>query len=271
MTDDWYCTHDGRTLGPFTFRELEAMLPEVPNWRDLRVWRNGFSEWEKAGDLEEFASLAGARPARPTRQRVQRRTATAKTRAQNPPRTWSMTKVLSGVALIVAVVIGGAFGMVISNTAQEPATSTGDGSPQDGTQDKAQDRTQVGTQARIELQGQTKVQDRVEPEERRLQARIAKGLEGLGPTLPKKVDDLTTMIAASNEGTKVVFRYRLAVDGDRLNDNVKAKVRELATKDICAEKQSREVLDLGGSFQLAYADINGKPVTTVEIANGDCP
>jgi hypothetical protein len=115
------------------------------------------------------------------------------------------------------------------------------------------------------------VQDRVEPEERRLQARIAKGLEGLEPTLPKKVDDLTTMISASNEGTKVVFRYRLAVDGDRLNDNVKARVRELATKDICAEKQSREVLDLGGSFQLAYADINGKPVTTVEIANGDCP
>jgi len=263
MTDAWYCAHDGRTIGPFPLRDMKTMFVEVPNWSELRVWRNGFSEWERAGDLEEFADLPDGPPARPARQGAQRRSAPEQTKA----RRWPMTKVLSGVALIGAIVIGGAFGMVITRSVPEPTTTSRDESPHDG-QDRAQDRSQD----QIELQGQTKLAERTEPQgQTGLEERIAKGLEGLGAALPKKVDDLTTMISARNDGSKVVFGYRLEVDGSRLNENVKAKVRELATKDICAEKQSREVLSLGGSFQLNYTDISGKPVTTVDIANRDCP
>ena len=139
MTDAWYCAHDGRTIGPFPLRDLKTMFVEVPSWSELRVWRNGFSEWERAGDLEEFADLPDAGPARPARQGAQRRSAPAP--EQTSARRWPMTKVLSGVALIGAIVIGGAFGMVITRTV--PEQTPRDESLQEG-QDRGQDRGQDG-------------------------------------------------------------------------------------------------------------------------------
>jgi uncharacterized protein DUF4339 len=272
MTDAWYCAYDGRTAGPFTLRDLETTLAEVPGWKDLRVWREGFSEWRKAGDVEEFASLPGAPAPRP--QGAQGRSATAKGPQQNPARRRSIAKTLGGVAIIAVAIIGGAFGGVISRTMYELATGPSTATNGETTKPQGQIELQGQTelQGQAELQGQTKLQERTDAQERAtLQERIAKGFAGLGATLPKKVDDVTTMISARSEGTKVIFGYRLDVDGGRLNDIVKARVREVATKDICAERQSRDVLDLGGTFQLVYIDISGRPVTTVDIAKSNCP
>jgi GYF domain 2 len=272
MSDAWYCAHDGRTIGPFPLRDLKMMFAQVPHWRDLPVWREGFGEWRRAGEVEELAGIAPS--PRPRREGVRGRSATAKAPTQDPVRIRTSRKVLGGVAVIVAVVIGGAFGELISRTPDEPVTQSSATTADDTPQETARETPQ----ARPTLQGQSRLQEQAAlPEPGNVEARtslqeqIAKGFDALKGTLPKRVDDLTTMISAKNDGTEVTFGYRLEVDGARLNDDVKAKVRELATKNICAEKQSRAVLDLGGSFELVYTDINGQPVATVGVAKDDCP
>jgi hypothetical protein len=124
----------------------------------------------------------------------------------------------------------------------------------------------------------SKLQDRVTggatsptaPVYNKLEERIAKSFEGFEATLPRKVDDVTTMVSAKHTRATITFGYRVDVDGSRLGDQVKAKVREIATKDICGETHSREILDLGGSFHLDYVDKNEQPVTEVDIVKSNC-
>ncbi len=142
---------------------------------------------------------------------------------------------LGGIALLAMVIIAGVFGKYIANTVRGFGTR----------------RPAVTVDTKLE-------------------ERIVKSFEGFEATLPKKVDDLTTMVSAKHEGATVTFGYRVDVDGSRLGDQVKAKVREIATKDICSETRSREILDLGGSFHLDYFDKDEKPVTAVDIVKNDC-
>jgi hypothetical protein len=245
MADEWYYARDGEAVGPFTLGDLKAGLAQVPDWQDLRVWREGFDAWRKAGDVEELAGGSSAPLAVPKRQDAQARPPSkAATTEQRSPRKRSIGKVLAGIVLLAVIIIAGVFGKFIATTvkgfgARRPAVTV------DNKIDAAAEQA--------------------------LEERIAKSFEGFEATLPTKIDDPTTLISAKHAGGKVTFGYRLAVDGSRLSDQVKAKVREIATKDICAEKRSREILDLGGTFHLDYVDKDEKPVTAVDIAKSNCP
>jgi hypothetical protein len=223
MTDTWYYADNGRTVGPFTLQDLRATLSEFPSWKDLPVWRDGFSEWQKAGGIEELTGPTVAPPA------------TNESQAQDPPRTWPIGKVLGGIGVLLAVVIGAAFGKAISRAAYDFVAR-----PSAATITKG------------------------------LEERLAKSLAPFEATLPRKIDDLTTLVSARNEGTKMIFGNRLETDGGKIDDDMKARLREVVTKNVCADKQSRDILDSGGSYRFVYTDINTKPVTTVDIVRSDC-
>src|SRR5262249_39112 len=205
---------------------------------NLRVWRDGLDGWQKAGDLAEFAPETPAPapvPAPKRRDTPARAAAPAAAAEPRAPRKRSMGKVLAGTALLAVVVLAGGFGSYIASTVhglkmRAPAAS-------------------------------------VDP---KLEQSIAKNFEGFESTLPKKVDDVTTLVSAKHDGATITFAYRVDVDGSRLADQVKAKVREIATKDICGQTRSREILDLGGSFHLDYVDKNEQPVTQVDIVKSNC-
>jgi hypothetical protein len=237
MTDSaWYYADDGRVVGPFRLQDLQATLADVPDWKEMPVWRAGFSGWQAAGGVEEFAGLAVAPSSTLERQPVQDRSSTTEAPAQPPGRTWPMGKVVGVIGVLVAIVIGGAFGKLIGRTIYELVT-----------------RPSPATVSQ------------------KLEERIARGYAGFQAKLPIKLDDWTTVISARNEGTKLIIGYRLEVDGGRIDDELKARLRENRIKNVCAEEQSRSVLDLGGSFRFVYADINGKPVTTIDLVVSDCP
>ena len=235
MADEWYYAPDGQAVGPFTLHDLKAGLAQIPDWEKLRVWREGFDAWQRAGDVEEFAGGAAAPGPAPKRRDAEARSSATDARQPRSPRKWSIGKVLGGIALLAMVISAGVFGKYIANTVRGFGTR----------------RPAVTVDTKLE-------------------ERIVKSFEGFEATLPKKVDDLTTMVSAKHEGATVTFGYRVDVDGSRLGDQVKAKVREIATKDICAATRSREILDLGGSFHLDYVDKDEKPVTAVDIAKSNC-
>jgi hypothetical protein len=53
----WYHSAHAGQVGPLTVQELKDQLATNPDARRLFVWRDGMSEWRRAGDVRELHSL----------------------------------------------------------------------------------------------------------------------------------------------------------------------------------------------------------------------
>ena len=53
MSDEpaWWYEDQGESIGPLVLEELKAALSRRSNARETFVWRDGFSDWQKAGDI----------------------------------------------------------------------------------------------------------------------------------------------------------------------------------------------------------------------------
>src|SRR5262245_41801764 len=136
MTDSWYYAHDDQPAGPVSLRDLKRILARFPDGMELLVWRDGFVDWRRAGEVEELVG-PGAAPAPPPARPPERERAAAETTTQPSTRTQApattetpakkaapakkrwVGKVLGGFALIVAVLIGGYFGKELARAAQD--------------------------------------------------------------------------------------------------------------------------------------------------------
>jgi uncharacterized membrane protein YhaH (DUF805 family) len=67
MSDTWYYADQGQRVGPVPSQDLKAALTRMANGREVLVWRDGFPDWKRAGDVPELWSqpLAGAYAAPP--------------------------------------------------------------------------------------------------------------------------------------------------------------------------------------------------------------
>jgi hypothetical protein len=50
----WYYAEGGKPIGPMALTELTAVLSRVANAIDIPVWRNGFGQWQRAGEVREL-------------------------------------------------------------------------------------------------------------------------------------------------------------------------------------------------------------------------
>ena len=150
--DEWYYAHDGEAVGPFALRDLKAGLAKIADWQNVRVWRDGFDGWQRAGDVEEFAAPASPPGPAPRPRDAQARAAAADATPRRAPRKRSIGKVLAGVFLLAVVISAGVFGKYIANTVHGLGTR----------------RPVVTIDSKLEQ-------------------RIVKNFEGFEATLPKKV------------------------------------------------------------------------------------
>jgi hypothetical protein len=54
----WYYAEAGQPVGPLTLVELKRHLRPLPNVQDRMVWREGWDEWQRLGDVAEFREPA---------------------------------------------------------------------------------------------------------------------------------------------------------------------------------------------------------------------
>jgi hypothetical protein len=54
MSDGWYYLGAQGHIGPLGLQELKRTLAGFRNGKDVLVWREGFSSWERAGDVPEL-------------------------------------------------------------------------------------------------------------------------------------------------------------------------------------------------------------------------
>jgi GYF domain 2 len=53
VSDDWYYLSSQGHVGPLSLEELKETLASFQNGQDVLVWREGFANWTKAGDVPE--------------------------------------------------------------------------------------------------------------------------------------------------------------------------------------------------------------------------
>jgi hypothetical protein len=56
MSDHWYYTRDGQSVGPVSRAQLIAELLRSPYWHQERVWKPEYSDWQEAGSVDELSS-----------------------------------------------------------------------------------------------------------------------------------------------------------------------------------------------------------------------
>jgi hypothetical protein len=65
MTKDWHYAEGEKTVGPLDLKEMQSVLSEISDPRNLRVWKPGFKDWERAGNVPELAELIHKPPPLP--------------------------------------------------------------------------------------------------------------------------------------------------------------------------------------------------------------
>ena len=104
-----------------------------------------------------------------------------------------------------------------------------------------------------------------------IEAGLAKAVLDMRPGLPKRIDQVTTLMWVSYSGTKMIYDNRIEVDGSKIDESTKAKLSQLVTVNACGTPQSRKLLDLGGAYRYVYSDRNAKILLTVDISKNQCP
>jgi hypothetical protein len=67
VSDIWYFADQQGQVGPLGLQELKDALATVSDARDVLVWRDGFSDWKKAGDVPELRAQTVRPPPLPSR------------------------------------------------------------------------------------------------------------------------------------------------------------------------------------------------------------
>jgi hypothetical protein len=230
MIDIWYYADKKQPVGPFSLADLKADIQKIPNWKDLLVWRDGFTDWQKAESVNEILALFVTPPPIPTY-------SASKFLKPEPKKSsnWSVVRILLGIAVLAAVVVSGAFWQIIVKGVHDFLTPPS--------------LTTVAVD---------------------IEKGLADASVKMRAGLPKKIDATTTLTSVKYEGTKLIYENRIAMDGAKFDDAMKDKLRQSVTKNVCTMAETRRVLDLGGSFLYVYEDIEAKPVMTIDIAKHNC-
>src|SRR5664280_1536941 len=183
MEKNWYHAEGQGTVGPISIEQLRETLHSIPNWRDVLVWKEGFENWRKAGDVVELAiqppplphsvsipspSAAAGHSTKPTMEPEKKKSAVGKIAGG----------ALTVIVALVAVVIGRELGhqgyQVVATAIQTP-------------QERNSLINQGFQQAKVQLDAK----------------------------LPTKIDDSTTLTSVRVEDATLVYIYR--VEADRID------------------------------------------------------
>ena len=199
MSDAWYYVDNEEVAGPFSLADLRVTLRKSSNWKNLLVWRQGFNEWQRAGSSDEFLSRP-AMPPIPNSSDLELRP--ERTPAPEKSGNRPVARIFGGIVLLAVGGVVGAAWVILDKGAYEFGK---------------------GAYASVTRSWLGKNAGDIDDE-------YAKALVKLRAELPKKIDETTTLKWVKSEGTKLIFEILVAVDGAKLDDATKSKLRHSVTK-----------------------------------------
>ena len=104
-----------------------------------------------------------------------------------------------------------------------------------------------------------------------IEAAIVKSEEAIRPTLPKKIDELTTLVAIHHAGSKVQFDMvvDLGKAASRPTASFASQVRALVLPKVCNSEMVQS-LRIGASYEYVYRDQKSNDLGGFIISNSDC-
>jgi hypothetical protein len=108
-------------------------------------------------------------------------------------------------------------------------------------------------------------------EQAAIEAAIAKSEDAIRPTLPKKIDELTTMVAIRHAGSKVQFDavVDLSKAASRPTASFASQMRALVLPKVCNSEMVQS-LRIGVSYEYVYRDQKSNDLGSFIISNSDC-
>jgi hypothetical protein len=91
------------------------------------------------------------------------------------------------------------------------------------------------------------------------------------PTLPSKIDEITTLVRTSHAGNTLIYSYE--IDFDRTKKDAKifeVEIGKTVKQRICANATFRKPLDAGGTYTFIYNDKQSQPLALVKTTAADC-
>ena len=62
MREDWFYSGPEGRVGPISLQELQETIANHPNGENLFVWRDGFVDWVRVGDIKDVLASVGPGP-----------------------------------------------------------------------------------------------------------------------------------------------------------------------------------------------------------------
>jgi len=239
MDNAWFYEGNGQSVGPVDLDELLAYLSKRAEWRQTLVWQEGFGDWVQVGEVPEISRLLIKPPPLPTtgpKPALVYETSRAlvppvSAEAKKSPRT---LRYLGGIGLFFAAVVGAMIGKPVGHEAAKAVM--GAVGPDRATQiDKA----------------------------------LSKAEETIRPTLPKKLDEVTTMVAVSHVGSRMRYEYTVELGNTPTPPTLVADVRAQTLPKVCGSTMTK-TLGYGVTYEYVYRDAQLKTLGSFLIADADC-
>ena len=115
--------------------------------------------------------------------------------------------------------------------------------------------------------------DPAKPDTRAIGRRLAEIAGQANGAAPANIDDNTRLDGAkAGPGLKLTTTYTLLNSETESVDNAKfeAKVAPVVKQGSCANRDLRQLIDLGVLVVLEYRGVNGNPIATVNINRATC-
>jgi uncharacterized protein DUF4339 len=65
MSDGWHYVHAGQTIGPLDLKQMQTVLSQISDPRNLLVWKAGLKDWQRAEVVPELAAVIQTPPPLP--------------------------------------------------------------------------------------------------------------------------------------------------------------------------------------------------------------
>jgi hypothetical protein len=99
---------------------------------------------------------------------------------------------------------------------------------------------------------------------------VMRGIMWVRATLPRKVDDRTTLVAVGLDGKTYWSRLVLDADASEVSDGAKAAIQRDVTADVCRRLRSASHGDAITVYHVEYVDRHRDPVQIVDVSRHNC-
>jgi hypothetical protein len=92
----------------------------------------------------------------------------------------------------------------------------------------------------------------------------------LKPTLPRKIDEITTMIDVGSSGVILAYTFMVDTTNFKVMPSFTELARKNTTSGVCKTEDMVSAMKLGAVYQYIYVDSEKKPLGQFDVKSTDC-